>query len=97
MLVRVKPPNDNILLKHGRSYKVVVYAAGSITKAGQEYERLPQKSLDAFSYDPQQNPKRNGNMESIRLSGGKERLVGTFDPTAEDGRGSNKYTALGKK
>ena len=43
-----KTPNDTILLKHGRNYKVLVNATGSLTKAGKEYERLTDNSLQTF-------------------------------------------------
>ena len=91
-----KTPNDSILLKHGRTYKVLVNATGNLTKADKEYERLTTKSLETSSYDPKQTLKRVGNMETVKLSGGKERLVRTFDPTADDGPGKYKYTSLGK-
>ena len=53
-----KTPNDTILLKHGRNYKALVNATGSLIKAGKEYERITNNSLETFSYDPQQIPKK---------------------------------------
>ena len=32
----------------------------------------------------------------MKLRGGKERLIRTFDPTANDGQGKHKYTQIGK-
>ena len=85
-----KTPNDSVLLRHGRQYKVLVNTSGALTKAGEEYQRLTDSTLETFSYDPQQTPKRTGNQEFIKTRGGKERLIRTFDPTANDGQGKYK-------
>ena len=94
-----KTPNDSILLRHGSSYKTLVSTSGALTKAGEEYQKLTNSTLLTFSYDAQQTPKRIGNQEFIKLRGrgGKERLVRTFDPTANDGQGKYKYTQIGKQ
>jgi len=94
-----KTPNDSILLRHGNQYKTLVSTSGSLTKAGEEYQKLTNSTLLTFSYDAQQTPKRIGNQEFIKLRGrgGKERLVRTFDPTANDGQGKYKYTQIGKR
>ena len=92
-----KTPNDSVLLRHGGKYKVLVNTSGALTKAGEEYQRLTDTTLETFSYDPQQTPKRTGNQEFIKMRGSqKERLVRTFDPTANDGQGKYKYTQIGK-
>ena len=92
-----KTANDSILLRHGTQYKVLVNTSGGLTKSGQEYQRLTDSTLETFSYDPQQTPKRVGNQEFIKTRGGKERLVRNFDPTANDGQGKFKYTQIGKR
>ena len=93
-----KTANDSILLRHGKQHKVLVNTSGVLTKSGQEYQRLTDSSLETFSYDPQQTPKRVGNQEFIKMRGSqKERLVRNFDPTANDGQGSYKYTQIGKR
>ena len=92
-----KTPNDSVLLRHGKQYKTLVNTSGALTRAGEEYQRLTDSTLETFSYDPQQTPKRTGNQEFIKTRGGKERLVRTFDPTANDGQGKYRYTQLGNR
>ena len=92
-----KTPSDSVLLRHGKQYKVLVNTSGGITKAGHEYQRLTKSTLETFSYDPQQTPKRTGNQEIIKMRGGKERVIRTFDPTANDGQGKYRYTQIGKR
>ena len=62
-----KTPNDSILLRHGKQYKVLVNTSCVLTKAGQEYQRLTDSTLLTFSYDPQQTPIRRGNQEFIKM------------------------------
>ena len=92
-----KTVNDSILLRHGKQYKVLVSTSGVLSKAGTEYQRLTNTTLETFSYDPQQTPTRTGNQESIKMRGGKERVVRTFDPTANDGQGKYRYTQIGNR
>ena len=89
-----KTANDSVVLRHGSNYKMLVNTSGSVTKAGKEYQRLkPDTELEIFTYDPQQTPARTGNRETIKLRGGKERVVRVFDPTTDN----FKYTSLGKR
>ena len=81
-----KTANDSVLLRHGGKYKVLVNTSGGLTKSGEEYQRLTNSTLETFSYDAQQTPKRTGNQEFIKTRGGKERLIRTYDPTANDGQ-----------
>ena len=93
-----KTVNDSIILRQGRAHKVLVTTAGNLTKAGRSYENLTGSELYTFSFDTNQTTVRIGNIESIKLRGStKERVVRTFDPSANDGRGEYKYTSLGKK
>ena len=89
--------NESIILRNNNEFRVLVSTVGSLTKAGHIYEELANTELETFSFDPKQLPARNGNVESIKLRGGKERVVRTFDPTANDAKGEFRYTALGKK
>ena len=89
--------NESIILRNNNEFRVLVSTVGSLTKAGHLYEELANTELETFSFDPKQLPARNGNVESIKLRGGKERVVRPFDPTATDGKGEFRYTALGKK
>ena len=88
-----KTANDSVLLRHGSNYKQLVNTSGSLTRAGVQYQRLTNTELETFSYDPQQTPVRTLNRETIKLRGGKERVVRTFDPTTD----KYKYTPLGKR
>ena len=89
-----KTANDSVVLRHGSNYKQLVNTSGSLTRAGVAFQTLkPDTELEVFSYDPQQTPVRTGNRETIKLRGGKERVVRTFDPTTD----KYKYTPLGKR
>ena len=79
--------NESIILRNNNEFRVLVSTVGSLTKAGHIYEELANTELETFSFDPRQLPTRNGNVEIIKLRGGKERVVRTFDPTANDGKG----------
>jgi len=89
--------NESIILRQGREHKVLVSTAGNLTKAGLFYEELTGSELITFSFDTAQTPSRVGNVETIKLRGGKERTIRIFDPAADEGRGEYRYTALGKK
>ncbi len=87
-----KNPNDTIVLKDGRKYRKLVGVDGKLTKAGRFYENWTGKELPRESYDTEQTPIRVGNVETIKLRGGKEKVVRRFDPAT----GDYKYTQLGK-
>ena len=89
--------NESIILRNNNEFRVLVSTVGSLRKAGHICQELANRELETFSFDPKQLPARNGNVESIKLRGGKERVVRTFDPTANDAKGEFRYTALGKK
>ena len=89
-----KTANDSVILRgEGRDYKVLVNSTGSITSAGRRYQALGGEELEAFSYDINQTPMRTGNVESIKMRGGKEREVRRYDPAT----GEYVYTELGKR
>ena len=92
-----KTPHDSILLRHGKENTVLVNTNGALTKAGTEYEKMTKTTLMTFSYENEQTPIRKGNQEFIKLRRGRERLIRTYDPTANDGQGSYKYTQVGKR
>ena len=76
-----KTANESVVLKgDGRDYKVLVSSAGSITKAGRSYQELTGTGLDTYSYDRDQNTTRTGNVESIKMRGGKERRGSSIRP-----------------
>ncbi len=69
-------------------------AAGKLTKVGEAYQDRTGVDLESYSYDPNQIPRRVGNVESIKMrGGGKERVVRTFDPATQE----FSYTQLGKR
>ena len=73
--LRARPsPSDGLLLRDGTRHRVLVDSSGTLTKFGREYEALA-GPLPAGGYDATQNPTRTGNMETVRLRGGKEAIV----------------------
>ena len=89
-----KTPTESVILRDGQNYRVLVSATGNLTKAGKVYQERTGEELESYSYDPQQIPRRVGNVEMIKMrGGGKEKVVRTFDPaTGEFG-----YSQLGKR
>ena len=62
-------------------------------KFGAEYERQTGNVTPAGGYDATQAPRRNGDVEYIRLRGSLEKVVRKYDQTTN----AWKYTALGGK
>ena len=88
---------DSLILKQGGAYRVLVNGGGSLSKAGRIYQDITSTTLPIDSWEQNQTPVRNGNVESIKLRSGKEKVVRTFDPTADEGRGEYRYSAIGKR
>ena len=85
-----------VLRSQGKTHRVLVDAGGSLTKFGQFYETETGQTLERDRFDPDQEADREGNTETIRLHGGDRGVVRRFDPTAQNGQGKWKYTALGR-
>ncbi len=68
-------PSDTLLLRDGTRHRVLVDSSGSVTRFGREYEALAGESLPAGGYDATQTSSRTGNVESVRLRGGREAVV----------------------
>ena len=92
-----KTPSESVILRVGANHRVLVGTGGAVTAAGRLYEELSGETLETWSYDTNQTPIRIGNAERIKLRGGREKLVRSWDATADDGRGEYRYTALGKR
>ena len=60
---------------------------------GREYEALNGQSLPVGGFDDTQTPTRLGNVESIRMRGGKSAVVRRFDPASA----AFTYTRLGRQ
>ena len=88
-----KTGTDTLILRDGHKYRVLVGVDGKVTKAGKLYENRTGRQLPTEGYDVEQTPVRTGNVETIRLRGGKEKVVRRYDPATND----YKYTALGKR
>ena len=89
-----KTANESVILRgEGRDYKVLVNSSGSITKVGRRYQELGGVELESISYDINQTPTRTGNVETIKMRGGKEREVRRYDPAT----GEYTYSTLGKR
>ena len=89
----MKTETDKIVLRDGRKYRMLVGVDGKLTKAGRFYENWTGKELPKEGYDVTQTPIRTGNAETIKLRGGKEKVVRRYDPATND----YNYTALGKR
>ena len=72
---------------------MLVNIGGGLTRAGRAYQELTGAELESYSFDPAQTPMRRGNVESIRMRGGKERVVRSYDPATSE----YSYTSLGKR
>ena len=92
-----KTPSDSIIMRMGAQYKVLVGTGGAVTAAGRLWEEHTGNTLLAWSYDVTQTPSRTGNVERIKVRGGAEKIVRTWDAAADEGRGEYRYTALGKR
>ncbi len=71
----MKTATDKIVLRDGQKYRVLVGVDGKVTKAGKLYENRTGRQLPTEGYDVEQTPVRTGNIETIRLRGGKEKVV----------------------
>ena len=90
--LRARPsPSDGMLLRDGNRHRVLVDSSGTLTKFGREYEALVE-TLPAGGYDATQTPSRTGNVETVRMRGGKEAVVRRWDPAT----GAFRYTRLGR-
>ena len=85
-------PSDGLLLRDGTRHRVLVNSSGSVTRFGREYEALAGGSLPAGRYYAPQTPSRTGNVETVRMRGGKEGIVRRWDPAT----GAFRYTRLGR-
>ena len=90
--LRARPsPSDGLLLRDGTRHRVLVDSSGTLTKFGREYEALAGEPLPAGGYDSSQTPSRTGNVETVRMRGGREAVVRRWDPAT----GAFRYTRLG--
>jgi hypothetical protein len=88
-----KSPSDALLLRDGRSHRVLVDSGGRLTAHGAAYEAHSGEALPTGGFDNTQTPpSRNGNVETIKMRGGKESVVRRFDPAT----GGFTYTRLGR-
>ena len=84
-------PSDALLLRDGRSHRVLVDSSGRLTAHGAAYEAHSGESLPLGGFDTTQTPVRKGNTETIRMRG-KDMVVRRFDLATN----AFKYTRLGK-
>jgi hypothetical protein len=82
-----------LLLRDGRMHRVLVDQGGNLTAQGRAYEAHSGENLPVGGYDGTQAPTRQGNVETIKMRGGKESVVRRFDPAT----GGFKYTRLGSQ
>jgi hypothetical protein len=87
-----KSPSDAVLLRDGRSHRVLVDSGGRLTTHGAAYEAHSGEALPVGGFDNTQTPVRNGNVETIKMRGGKDSAVRKFDPAT----GGFTYTRLGR-
>jgi hypothetical protein len=85
-------PSDALLLRDGRSSRVLVDSGGRLTVHGAAYEAHSGESLPIGGFDSTQTPVRNGNTETIKMRGSKDSVVRRFDLAT----GAFTYTRLGK-
>ena len=62
-----KTATESVILREGQSYKILVSATGKLTKVGEAYQDRTGVDLESYSYDPNQIPRRVGNVESIKM------------------------------
>ena len=72
-------PSDALLLRDGRAHRVLVDSGGRLTTHGVAYEAHSGESLPVGGFDNTQTPTRNGNVETIKMRGGKDSVVRRFD------------------
>ena len=84
---------ERLILRNGKAFRTLVNEKGVKTKSGAEYERQTATALPVGGFDSTQQPRRNGDVEYIRVKGGHEKVVLKYDQTTN----AWKYTALGKK
>ena len=82
-----------LLMRDGRKHRVLVDQGGNLTAQGRAYEEHSGDTLPVGGYDDTQTPTRTGNVETIKMRGGKESVVRRFDPAT----GGWKYTRLGSQ
>ena len=82
-----------LLMRDGRKHRILVDQGGNLTAQGRAYEAHSGSSLPVGGYDDTQTPSRQGNVETIRMRGGKESVVRRFDPAT----GGWKHTRLGSQ
>jgi hypothetical protein len=89
------PTRGEGLLLHGagRAYVRLLTNAGQRTAAGLAYEAQTGAQLPAGGYDGTQQPRRQGDVESIRTRRGTDRVVRRWDPASMQWV----YTALGRQ
>ena len=88
-----KAASDALIIRDGTRYATLVDVGGKLTQAGRFYQESAGRQLPTGGYDAAQTPVRTGNVESIKMRGGVERVVRTYDPITNN----FKYTQLGKR
>ena len=91
----LRPKNtasDALLLRDGRSSRVLVDSGGRLTVHGAAYEAHSGEALPTVGFDNTQTPVRKGNTETIKMRGGKDSVVRRFDLAT----GDFNYTRLGR-
>ena len=90
--LRARPsPSDGMFLRDGTRHRVLVDSSGTLTKFGRQYDALTGESQPAGGYDSSQTPTRTGNVETVRMRGGRVAVVRRWDPAT----GAFRYTRLG--
>ena len=92
-VVPKKTPSESVILRDGNEHRVLVSSSGILTKIGKIYQERTGNTLDSFSYEPSQVSIRRGNVEYIKMKGGKEKEIRSYDPTTS----KFTYTSLGKR
>ena len=92
-VVPKKTPSESVILRDGSQHRVLVSTAGNLTKAGKLFQERTGTSLETYSYEIGQMPVRRGNVEYIKMRGGKEKEVRKYDPATS----KYVYTTLGKR
>ena len=82
-----------VLRGDGRKFKQLVNSAGKLTEAGRLYQGETGTVLATDSYDTDQTPRREGNVEYISMRRGKDKVVRRWDAALSKWS----YTAVGKK
>ena len=85
-------PSGVTTLHHGRRFKQLVTSGGALTAAGDAYEEEMGVTLETTSFRRDQLPRREGNVEYLKMRKGDDRISRRWDTA----KGEWRYSALGK-